>query len=128
MLRLPDCTFRRPANLREAAAILAGEGSQAMLVAGGADLWPKMKRRQMEPRVVIGGITSAPFLSAAAAEALVGQEMTRATIEAAARAARLESRPLDNTDLDFSWRRAMVEVWVRRALEQAALRLQLKSR
>src|SRR5215475_3941430 len=25
-----------------------------MLVAGGTDLWPKMKRRQMEPRVVVG--------------------------------------------------------------------------
>ena len=41
-------------RVREAAEILAGEGPQAMLVAGGTDLWPKMKRRQMEPRVVIG--------------------------------------------------------------------------
>src|SRR3954464_5546676 len=54
MLRLPDFTFRRPDDLAEAADILAGEGSRAMLVAGGTDLWPKMKRRQMEPRVVIG--------------------------------------------------------------------------
>src|SRR5438270_13443997 len=54
MLRLPDFTFRRPKDIREAAAILAGEGPRAMLVAGGTDLWPKMKRRQMEPRVVIG--------------------------------------------------------------------------
>ena len=30
------------------------EGPRAMVVAGGTDLWPKMKRRQMEPRVVIG--------------------------------------------------------------------------
>jgi hypothetical protein len=44
-------------------------------------------------------------------------------IQAAAYAARLDARPLDNTDLDFSWRRAMVEVWVRRALEDAARRL-----
>src|SRR5262249_42063213 len=54
MLRLPDFTYRRPQNLREAAAILAGEGPKAMVVAGGTDLWPKMKRRQMEPWVVIG--------------------------------------------------------------------------
>jgi 4-hydroxybenzoyl-CoA reductase subunit beta len=39
-----------------------------MLVAGGTDLWPKMKRRQMEPRVVIAlrhlgnlrGVTGSP--------------------------------------------------------------------
>jgi 4-hydroxybenzoyl-CoA reductase subunit beta len=68
MLRLPDFTYRRPQTVREAAEILAGEGSKAMLVAGGTDLWPKMKRRQIEPRVVIGlrhlaglrGITGAP--------------------------------------------------------------------
>lgn len=330
MLRLPDFTYRRPENAREAAAILAGEGSKAMLVAGGTDLWPKMKRRQMEPRVVIGlrhltelhgvsgspsagvtlgpnltlrelerhpmliekysavaeaahsisspplksmgtlggnlcvdtrcfyydqtyewrqsihfclkkdgdtcwvapgsprcwavsstdlapvmlalnsrihllskdgertiqasqiynndgiaylskrpneivtgvelppingditafqklrrrgsidfpilnvaawlrpakdgktieaariaigGITSAPFLSAPAANALIGRELTPDAINAAADSARLESRPLDNTDLDFSWRRSMVEVWVRRTLEEAAQRI-----
>jgi len=324
VLRLPDFTFRRPKTVREAAAILAGEGSQAMLVAGGTDLWPKMKRRQMEPRVVIGlrhiselhgmsgspatgltlganltlrelermpvlvdnypavaegahsisspplktmgtlggnlcvdtrcfyydqtyewrqsihfclkkdgdtcwvapgsprcwavsstdlapvmlalnaqvhllsklgdrtimaaemynpdginylkkrpdeivtgvdlapingdltafrklrrrgsidfpilnvaawirpskkgrtveaariaigGITSAPFLSQTAANLLVGKELTVDIIHEAAQAARLDSRPLDNTDLDFSWRRQMVEVWVRRTLE-----------
>src|SRR5262245_55989830 len=329
MLRLPDFTYRRPQNLREAAAMLAGEGPNAMLVAGGTDLWPKMKRRQMEPRIVIGlrhltelrgmsgspssgitlgpnltlrelernpvllqkypavaeaahsisspplktmgtlggnlcvdtrcfyydqtyewrqsihfclkkdgdtcwvapgstrcwavsstdlapvmlalnarihllskdgertlergqmymhdgsgyltkrrneivtaidlpaidsditafqklrrrgsidfsilnvavwlrrakgtktidaariaigGITSAPFLSLPAARALIGRELTAETIHAAAYAARLDSRPLDNTDLDFSWRRSMVEIWVRRTLEEAARR------
>jgi 4-hydroxybenzoyl-CoA reductase subunit beta len=92
-------------------------------------LRPAEDRKTIEDaRIAIGGITSAPFLSRAAANALTGREMTGASIDAAAQAARLESRPLDNTDLDFSWRRAMVEVWVRRALEQAALRLQLKTR
>ena len=68
-------------------------------------------------RIAIGGITSAPFLSDAAAHALIGRELTTDTIHDAAQAARLESRPLDNTDLNFSWRRQMVEVWVRYALE-----------
>src|SRR6185295_10689154 len=67
MLRLPNFTYRRPQNAREAAEILAGEGSKAMLVAGGTDLWPKMKRRQMEPRVVIGspssGVTLGPNIT-----------------------------------------------------------------
>jgi 4-hydroxybenzoyl-CoA reductase subunit beta len=67
-------------------------------------------------RIAVGGITSAPFLSIPAANALICRELSPDTIRAAAHAARLDSRPLDNTDLDFSWRRSMVEVWVRRTL------------
>jgi CO/xanthine dehydrogenase FAD-binding subunit len=74
-----------------------------------------------DARIAIGGITSAPFLSEPAGNALIGRELTADAVNAAAHAARLDSRPLDNTDLDFSWRRAMVEVWVRRALEKARL-------
>jgi 4-hydroxybenzoyl-CoA reductase subunit beta len=69
-------------------------------------------------RIAIGGITSAPFLSEPAASVLIGRELTADTIREAAHAARMESRPLDNTDLDFTWRRSMVEVWVRRTLEE----------
>lgn len=54
MLRLPPFTYRAPADLAEAASILAGEGPAAMLVAGGTDLYPKMKRRQMTPTTVVG--------------------------------------------------------------------------
>jgi 4-hydroxybenzoyl-CoA reductase subunit beta len=71
-------------------------------------------------RIAIGGVTSAPFLSEPATNMLIGRELNDDTIREAAQAARLESRPLDNTDLDFSWRRQMVEVWVRRTLEDAA--------
>jgi 4-hydroxybenzoyl-CoA reductase subunit beta len=74
-------------------------------------------------RIAVGGITSAPFLSVAAANLLVGRELTSDAINEAAQSVRLESRPLDNTDLDFSWRRQMVEVWVRRTLEDAARQL-----
>ena len=87
-------------------------------------LHPAKNRKTIEAaHIAIGGITSAPFLSLPAANALVGRELTSETINAAAHAARLDSRPLDNTDLDFSWRRSMVEVWVRRTLEGAARRL-----
>jgi len=40
--------------LDEAAEMLAQEGEQAMLVAGGTDLYPNMKRRQFTPPVLIG--------------------------------------------------------------------------
>ena len=53
MMRLPWFEFRAPASVQEAARILAGEGPNAMLIAGGTDLLPNMKRRQMAPKVLV---------------------------------------------------------------------------
>src|SRR5438477_11872037 len=53
MMRLPWFDYRAPRSLGEAATILAGEGPHAMLIAGGTDLLPNMKRRQMAPRVLV---------------------------------------------------------------------------
>jgi len=52
MMRLPWFEYRAPRSIGEAARILAGEGPDAMLIAGGTDLLPNMKRRQMAPRVL----------------------------------------------------------------------------
>jgi 4-hydroxybenzoyl-CoA reductase subunit beta len=54
MMRLPKFTYRRPTTTAEAVSILAGEGPDAMFVAGGTDLYPNMKRRQMTPKTVVG--------------------------------------------------------------------------
>jgi 4-hydroxybenzoyl-CoA reductase subunit beta len=53
MMRLPWFEHRAPKTLQEAARILAGEGPQAMLIAGGTDLLPNMKRRHQAPRVLV---------------------------------------------------------------------------
>ncbi len=53
MLRLPPFTFRQARDLREAADILAGEGPECRLVAGGTDLWPNMKRRHQKAQTVV---------------------------------------------------------------------------
>jgi 4-hydroxybenzoyl-CoA reductase subunit beta len=53
MLRLPWFDYRAPRSIAEAAAILAGEGPQAMLVAGGTDLLPNMKRRHQTPKMLV---------------------------------------------------------------------------
>jgi 4-hydroxybenzoyl-CoA reductase subunit beta len=53
MLRLPWFDYRAPRTLAEAAKILAGEGPAAMLVAGGTDLLPNMKRRHQAPKVLV---------------------------------------------------------------------------
>jgi 4-hydroxybenzoyl-CoA reductase subunit beta len=54
MLRLPRFSYVRPESAAEAAQILAEYGSRAMLVSGGTDLLPKMKRGQMEPEILVG--------------------------------------------------------------------------
>ena len=53
MMRAPSFRYYRARNIKDAAAALAGEGD-AMLLAGGTDLVPNMKRRQQTPAVVIG--------------------------------------------------------------------------
>jgi 4-hydroxybenzoyl-CoA reductase subunit beta len=53
MMRLPWFEYRSPRSVAEAADMLAREGADAMLVAGGTDLLPNMKRRHQTPRVLV---------------------------------------------------------------------------
>jgi 4-hydroxybenzoyl-CoA reductase subunit beta len=53
MLRLPEFHYSQPRTLREATKLLADLGSEAMLVAGGTDVYPKMKRGQFTPRHLV---------------------------------------------------------------------------
>jgi len=54
MMRLPPFRYIAPRTAREAARVLADHGPAAMAVAGGTDLYPNMKRRQFEPKVLVG--------------------------------------------------------------------------
>ncbi|MGQ0548458.1 MAG: FAD binding domain-containing protein, partial [Armatimonadota bacterium] len=54
MMRLPPFTYLSPRTLDEAARMLSDHGPEAMAVAGGTDLYPNMKRRQFEPKVLVG--------------------------------------------------------------------------
>jgi len=52
-MRLPWFDHRSPRSVAEASKILAGEGPRAMLIAGGTDLLPNMKRRHQTPQVLV---------------------------------------------------------------------------
>ena len=54
MLRLPPFEHLVPKNIDDAVRLLAERGSDALLVAGGTDLYPNMKRRQFEPKYLVG--------------------------------------------------------------------------
>lgn len=53
MMRLPPFRLAVPATLDTATRVLADAGPDAVLVAGGTDLFPNMKRRQVQPSLVV---------------------------------------------------------------------------
>ena len=53
MLRLPEFNYIQPRSLKQATKALVDLGADAMLVAGGTDVYPKMKRGQFTPRHLI---------------------------------------------------------------------------
>jgi 4-hydroxybenzoyl-CoA reductase subunit beta len=54
LLRLPPFTYLPARRIGDAVGALEQHGADAMLVAGGTDLFPNMKRRQFEPKILIG--------------------------------------------------------------------------
>ena len=54
MIRLPAFTYVAPRTVAEAVRAMADAGPDGMLVAGGTDLFPNMKRRQFEPTTLVG--------------------------------------------------------------------------
>jgi 4-hydroxybenzoyl-CoA reductase subunit beta len=54
MMRLPPFTYLAPRTLAGAVTCVADHGPDAMIVAGGTDVFPNMKRRQYEPKVLVG--------------------------------------------------------------------------
>jgi len=54
MLRLPPFTYLAPRTLEKAIGFLGETAPDGMPVAGGTDLYPNMKRRQFEPKTLVG--------------------------------------------------------------------------
>ncbi len=54
MMRLPAFRYLAPKTLAEATRMIADAGPDGMLVSGGTDLYPNMKRMQFDPRILVG--------------------------------------------------------------------------
>ena len=54
MLRLPPFEYLAPRTINEAVEMMTDNGWGAMLVAGGTDVYPGMKRRIFEPKKLVG--------------------------------------------------------------------------
>jgi len=71
-----------------------------------------------EARIVLGGIAPSPIEVIEAAQVLIGKPLSEDQILAAAEAAYVKARPLDNTDFVMNWRKQMARQYTIRALEQ----------
>jgi len=69
-------------------------------------------------RIVLGGIGPSPVEVTEAGEALIGQPLDDDRIQAAAEAAYVKARPLDNTDFVMNWRKQMTRQYTLRALQE----------
>jgi 4-hydroxybenzoyl-CoA reductase subunit beta len=74
-------------------------------------------RRVRDARLVLGGVASAPLRLERAEEVLRGRELDESAIADSAEAAVGPSRPMDNTDFSFLWRKQMTRRFVASALE-----------
>jgi 4-hydroxybenzoyl-CoA reductase subunit beta len=82
----------------------------------GGDRIPTIK----DARIVLGGIAPSPLNITEAGAALIGQPLDSDHIQAAAEAAYIKARPLDNTDFVMNWRKQMTRQYTLRALQELA--------
>jgi len=87
--------------------------ASAVKLDGGAVRWA---------RVAIGAVAPTPLLVQGAADALVGQPLGEAAIEAAAEASKAAATPIDDMRGSIRQRKHLAAVLTRRTLEQAAAR------
>jgi 4-hydroxybenzoyl-CoA reductase subunit beta len=73
-----------------------------------------------DAKVILGGIAPSPVDVEQAASTLAGKILDEAQIQAAAEAAYVKARPLDNTDFVYQWRKQMARQYTLRALRQIA--------
>jgi len=70
-----------------------------------------------DAKIVLGGIAPSPVQVNEAAQALIGKPLSDDQVNAAAEAAYVKARPLDNTDFVYQWRKQMARQYTIRALD-----------
>jgi 4-hydroxybenzoyl-CoA reductase subunit beta len=79
------------------------------------------QQRVEDARIVLGGIAPSPLEIQEAASALIGNPLDANHMEAAAEAAYVKARPLDNTDFVMNWRKQMTRQYTLRALQELSV-------
>lgn len=85
----------------------------------GVAAWIKTDQHLVtDAKIVLGAIAPSPIEITEAAAALTGQPFDEDRIQAAAEAAYVKARPLDNTDFVYQWRKQMARQYTLRALRE----------
>ncbi|MDQ2975046.1 MAG: FAD binding domain-containing protein [Acidobacteriota bacterium] len=74
-----------------------------------------------DAKLILGGIAPSPVEVKEAGDALIGNAFDDDHIHAAAEAAYVKARPLDNTDFVMNWRKQMTRQYALRALKELAV-------
>ena len=69
-------------------------------------------------KIILGGIAPSPVEIKEAGSLLIGKPLDEDQIQAAAEAAYVKARPLDNTDFVYQWRKQMARQYTLRALRE----------
>src|SRR5439155_468238 len=96
------------------------DGEICLVAPGSPRCWAISSSDCAPARISLGAVASHPIEPAQAAQLLAGQRLTPELIEAVAAAAARPAKPLDNADLTIGYRKQMVPIFVRRALEELA--------
>ncbi len=84
----------------------------------GASIGSDSDRVVADAKIVLGGIAPSPVQVSASAQALIGKPLNEDQIQAAAEAAYIKARPLDNTDFVYQWRKQMARQYTILALNE----------
>lgn len=76
-----------------------------------------------DAKIVLGGIAPSPVQIEPAAQALINHPLDEDRMQAAAEAAYVKARPLDNTDFVYQWRKQMARQYTLRALNEVRSQL-----
>ena len=101
------------------AAWIRVEGQRSQ--AGGTPAVPVEELPVTDARIILGGIAPSPVEVKEAGAALIGHAFDADHIQAAAEAAYIKARPLDNTDFVMNWRKQMARQYTLRALRELAV-------
>jgi 4-hydroxybenzoyl-CoA reductase subunit beta len=90
------------------------------VLSAAAAVWTDPSGTVTDARIYLGAVASYPVPATAAASFLLGKPLTAETVAEAARLARKEATPFDNTDFQPQWRNVMVERYAEAALREVA--------
>jgi len=112
-LRLPP-----PDRVRSSYLKLRRRGSIDFPIAGAAVALTFDGSAVERARIVLSAVGSHPVEARAAGEFLTGRELSSDTVAEAAELAAKPAKPLDNTDLNYIWRKRMIRILVQQALNR----------